>query len=188
MKDFASVYKEFQPKVYRYLGNLCGEVDAHDLTQIVFLKVSRSLEGFRGESSLDTWIYRIATNVAHDHSVSSLAKQREAELPMNDTGSLNDFPDSDRASADREFVRREMSACLRGVVDQLPENYRAVLILSDFEELTNPEIAEVLGLSVDTVKIRLHRTRIHLREALESECSLYRDERNELMCDHRSEE
>ncbi len=188
MKDFANIYKEFQPKIYRYLSNLCGEADAHDLTQIVFLKVSRSLEGFRGESSLATWIYRIATNVAHDHSVSSLAKQREAELPMDDTGSLDDFSDSNHVSADRESIRREMNACVRGVVDQLPENYRTVLILSEFEELTNPEIADVLGLSVDTVKIRLHRARIHLRKTLESECSLYHDERNELMCDRKPEE
>ncbi len=188
MKDFTSIYKEFQPKIYRYLGNLCGEADAHDLTQTVFLKVSRSLDGFRGESSLATWIYRIATNVAHDHSVSSLAKQREAELPMDDAAALDNIPDSDPAGAEREHVRREMTACVRGVVDQLPENYRTVLVLSEFEELTNPEIAEVLGLSLETVKIRLHRARTHLRKALESECSFYRDERNELMCDRKSED
>lgn len=188
MKDFTNIYKEFQPKIYRYLCNLCGEADAHDLTQTVFLKVSRSLESFRGESSLATWIYRIATNVAHDHSHSSLAKQREAELPLEDTGPANDFPDSDHPPADREYVRREMNACIRGVVDQMPENYRTVLILSEFEELTNPEIVEVLGMSIDTVKIRLHRARVHLRKALERECSLYHDERNELMCDRKTEE
>ncbi|KAF0215938.1 MAG: RNA polymerase sigma-70 factor ECF [Geobacteraceae bacterium] len=186
MRDFASIYQEFQPKIYRYLCHLAGEADAPDLTQAVFLKVSRSLDGFRGESSLATWIYRIATNTAHDHALSSLAKQRGAEVLSDDTGSVDDLPDPDFTGADREYIRREMNACIRGVIDQLPENYRTVLLLSEFEEFTNPEIAEILGLSLDTVKIRLHRARTGLRKAMECQCSLYHDERSELMCDRKT--
>jgi len=71
LEDFASIYQDFQPKIFRYLCRLSGEADAEDLTQTVFTKVSRSLGTFRGESSLATWIYRIATNTAHDHALSS---------------------------------------------------------------------------------------------------------------------
>ncbi len=78
-----------------------------------------------------------------------------------------------------------MNACIRGVTDQLPENYRTVLLLSEFEEFTNTEIAEILGLSIDTVKIRLHRARVTLRKSMESQCSLFRDKRNELACDRK---
>lgn len=185
MRDFAVIYQEFHPKIHRYLCHLAGEADAPDLTQTVFLKVSRSLASFRGESSLATWIYRIATNTAHDHALSSLARQREAEQLSDDGASLDDLPDPDFAGADREYIRREMNACIRGIVDQLPANYRTVLLLGEFEEFTNPEIAEILGISIDTVKIRLHRARTTLRKAMACQCSLYRDERNELMCDRK---
>ncbi|GAM09897.1 RNA polymerase sigma-H factor [Geobacter sp. OR-1] len=185
MKDFDSIYREFQPKIYRYLSNLINEAEALDLTQAVFLKVSKSLEGFRGEASPATWIYRIATNTAHDHACSALAQQKRSELQLDEDASLDDFPDHGTPGTDSEYIRREMNACIRGVVDQLPEGYRTVLLLSDFEELTNPEIAEILNISIDTVKIRLHRGRTELRKAMESQCSLYHDERNELMCDRK---
>jgi RNA polymerase sigma-70 factor (ECF subfamily) len=76
-----------------------------------------------------------------------------------------------------------MNDCIRGIVEGLQENYRAVLVLSDFEELTNLEIADILGISSDTVKIRLHRARTRLRKELKAKCNLYRDERNELACE-----
>lgn len=185
MHDFDTVYQEFYPKILRYLQRMCGENDAGDLAQTVFLKVSRSLGTFRGDSSLSTWIYRIATNTAHDHASSSLARHKEfEELP--DVDSLpDDYPDSTLPAADREYIRREMSACIRGVIDGLPDGYRSVLILSEFDDLSNLEIADVLGISIDAVKIRLHRARNILREALKCECHLYHDERNELMCDQK---
>jgi len=186
LRDFDSIYMEFQPKIHRYLSNLSCEEDALDLTQAVFLKISQSLDNFREESSLSTWIYRIATNTAHDHSSSSLAKQKSSELLFDDDGSIDDLPDTGLPGTDSEYIRREMNACIRGVVDQLPENYRTVLLLSVFEELTNSEIAEILNISIDTVKIRLHRGRTALRKAMKSQCSFYHDERNEIMCDRKA--
>src|SRR5512140_1722753 len=115
MKNFTDIYQEFQPKILRYLSNLVDEADAADLTQTVFLKVSRSLDSFRGESSLATWIYRIATNTAHDHFASSLARQKNAEQLFSDDGSVDDLPDNGFPGTDREYIRREMNACIRGV-------------------------------------------------------------------------
>jgi RNA polymerase sigma-70 factor (ECF subfamily) len=184
--DFSDVYQEYRPRIQRYLTHFAGESDASDLTQTVFLKVSRALDGFRGESSLSTWIYRIATNTAHDHAASSLARQKDGEQLFDDEGSVDDFPDSTLPGADREYIRREMNACIRGVVDQLPENYRTVLLLGEFEELSNGEVAAILDLSLDTVKIRLHRARTALRKAMESHCNFYHDERSELMCDRKA--
>jgi len=181
--DFSAVYQEFYPKIYRYLTHFSGEADAADLTQTVFLKVSQSLEGFRGDSSLSTWIYRIAMNTAYDHASSSRTKQKSAELVPDDDSSIDDLPDSGLQGADNEYIRREMTACIRGVVDQLPENYRSVLLLSEFEEIDNAGIAAILYISLDTVKIRLHRARTALRKAMECQCTIYHDERSELMCD-----
>lgn len=185
MNDFTAIYQEYQPKIHRYLRNLVGEADALDLTQAAFLKVSLSLATFRRESSLATWIYRIATNVAHDHRGSSLAKQRKAEESLDDESSLVDFPVPATPSTDQAFIRREMNACIRDLVDRLPESYRTVLLLSEFEELSNPAIAEILDVSLDTVKIRLHRARAALRQSMETHCTFYHDERNELMCDRK---
>src|SRR5512136_509386 len=94
LQDFAAIYQEFHPRILRYLQRLCGEEDAADLTQTVFIKVSRALDSFRGDSSLSTWIYRIATNTAHDHAISSLARQRECEELLEADGSPDDYPDS----------------------------------------------------------------------------------------------
>lgn len=183
--DFSAVYQEYQPKIQRYLANLSSETEAADLTQTVFLKVSQSLDGFRGESSLSTWIYRIATNTAHDYAALSSIKQKNFERLLDDDASVDDFPDGSMQGTDHAYIRREMTACIRGVVEQLPENYRTVLLLSEFEDLTNAEISVILDISLDTVKIRLHRARIALRSAMERQCSFYHDERSELMCDRK---
>ena len=186
MRDFDSIYQEFRPKIQRYLCNFAGEEVAPDLTQTVFLKVSRSLDSFRSDSSFSTWIYRIATNTALDHAASSSVKQKDCEQLLDDDGSVDDFPDAGFIGTDREYIRREMNACIRGVVNQLPENYRTVLLLGEFEEFSNAEIAAILDISLDTVKIRLHRARTSLRNAMESQCSFYHDERSEIMCDRKS--
>jgi len=185
LQDFESIYKEFRPKIERYIARLCGDADAQDITQAVFLKVSRSLKDFRGESSLATWIYRIATNTAYDHTASLRVKQRKIELFFDDLDSTENSPDLSLSGTDQEHILKEMNACIRGIIDQLPDTYRSALLLSEFEGFTAPEIATMLDVSVETVKIRLHRARTRLRQAMECQCDLYRDERNELMCDRK---
>lgn len=179
--NFDDIHAEFRGRIHRYLRHLAGEAEADDLTQVVFLKVSAALPGFRGESSSSTWIYRIATNVARDHARSRGRWQNV------DNEALDELPDSAREAADRAYIRKEMRACVRELVEKLPEQYRAVLLLSEVEDLSNAEIAEVLGLSLDTVKIRLHRARARLRTIMECKCTFYRDNENEVMCDRKPE-
>jgi len=182
---FEAVDREFRPKLLRYLAGLVGSNEAADLTQVTMLKVSRHLAEFRGESSLATWIYRIATNVAFDR-----LRQREPERVSLDDAMEDDavtgVPDALQvASTETAAVRRQMSACVREFVDALPAHYRLVLVLSDIEGLTNSEIAGVAGVSLETVKIRLHRARATLRERLRAGCAIGRDDRNEVVCDRR---
>ena len=89
-------------------------------------------------------------------------------------------------AVEQEIAREEMGQCIRGFVAELPVDYRSVLVLSELAELPDRQIAEVLGLTLETVKIRLHRARARLREILERECALSRDERNELTCEPKS--
>ncbi len=186
-QDFAAIYDEYYPKIVRYLARLVGELEAEDAAQEAFVKIDRSLEGFRGESSLSTWIYRIATNTAMDHfrkpsTKQSLHSTEESDLPSDEDAG----PVDDRPLLDTLLIRKDMNECIRGIVDSLPENYRTVLVLSEFEGLANAEIAEVLGISLDTVKIRLHRARTRLRKELEAKCNFYHDDRNELACDRKT--
>ena len=84
---------------------------------------------------------------------------------------------------DQQLIRKEMNACIRAFIDSLPADYRFVIVLADVEEFKNHEIAKILGISLDTVKIRLYRARARLRKQLETHCSFYRDKQNEFACD-----
>lgn len=176
--DFRNVYREFHLRIRRYLERLMPSCDAEDVTQEVFAKVSQALPQFRGESSLSTWIYRIATNAAYDR-LRSPSFRHAGDVPL-----ANETPVEDRApGVEQKLVRREMNDCIGGYIARLPASYRSVIVLSEHEGLTNQEIADTLGVSLDTVKIRLHRARARLRKDLGNGCNLYRDERNELACE-----
>ena len=180
---FKSLHDQFRPRVLRYLARLVGEAEAEDLTQAVMMKVSQGLPAFRGDSSVSTWIYRIATNAALDRLRGAPAPAfSEAELESDD-GEVP--PQARRPSVESQAMREEMSACVREFIGRLPENYRAAMVLSEIEGFTNEEIAAILGLTLETVKIRLHRARARLRKDLQAGCDFYRSDENELACDRK---
>ncbi|HEU4949998.1 MAG TPA: sigma-70 family RNA polymerase sigma factor [Candidatus Deferrimicrobiaceae bacterium] len=187
-RSFQEIYERFQPGILRFLSRLVGEEEAEDVAQEVFLRVDRGLEGFRGESSIGTWIYRIARNAALDRLRSRPAWLESArQLQTHDSGEdpedvISQIPD-EGASLERYLIGKEMSECIRGRVDTLPESYRRVLVLSELVGMTNAEIASALGVSEGAVKIRLHRARALLREDLGTHCTLYHDELAELSCE-----
>ena len=78
------------------------------------------------------------------------------------------------------LIENEMNECVRNYINTLPENYRSVLVLSELEVLKNLEIAEILGLTLDTVKIRLHRARARLKKVLQGNCNFYYNVENKL--------
>lgn len=180
--DFQRVWDEFQPRVRRYLTRLVGAREAEDLTQETFLRISQALAGFRGESALSTWVYRIATNVGLDRLRSGSFQAAARQAAPQALTILGTAP-----AVEQEIAREEMGQCIRGFIAELPVDYRTALVLSELAELPDREIAEVLGLTLETVKIRLHRARARLREILERECALSRDERNELTCEPRAD-
>ena len=181
--DFQRVFDEFQPRIRRYLARLAGPGEADDLTQETFARVSQALAGFRGEAALSTWIYRIATNVARDRARSPGFQLQARAAEPEALAALGTAP-----AIEQDIARREMSECVRDYVDQLPADYRTVVVLSELEELPDREIAEVLGISLEAAKIRLHRARARLRQMLEQGCELSRDERNELTCEPRHDD
>lgn len=187
--DFEKLHTRYRPKIHRYLCRLAGENEAEDLCQEVFVKVERNLTSFRNEAQLSTWLYRIATNSFYDRLRSPSFKQKSKEYPIEiDDNPLEkrDFTtQQQKPGIDQQVIRDEMNACIRGYIDQLPENYRTVLLLSEEEGFKNREIAEILQVSLDNVKIRLHRAKAKLKVSLQGNCDFYLDERSEISCDRK---
>ena len=187
--EFDTVHGEYRQRILHYLDGMVGPAEAEELTQETFLKVSRALAEFRGESQLSTWIYRIATHVAVDRLRSRSFKEGLRSVSTEEDEIAGALPDTDvwsgeeKPAATQTLALEEMNACIRGVVEELPENYRAVLVLSEFEGLKDREIAEIVGDSLGAVKIRLHRGRAKLKVALETECTFHRDERDVFGCE-----
>jgi RNA polymerase sigma-70 factor (ECF subfamily) len=191
-QDFRTIYASYHPRIFRYLTRLVGQSEAEDLTQEVFLRVNKGLPDFKGDAKLSTWIYRIATNVATDRIRSRSSKESESGkvIPLDER--LNeegvDLKGDKNPSVEKQAMREEMSACVQDYINSLPESYRIPVILSEIGGLTNKEIAETLGLTMETVKIRLHRGRAKLKEKLEAGCNFERDEEDILVCDPKADQ
>ncbi|MER3473590.1 MAG: hypothetical protein C4335_06050 [Armatimonadota bacterium] len=169
---FDEIVERYQHKIYRYVKRLVGnETDAEDITQEVFLKALHSLHGFREESTLQTWLFRIATNLCRD---TIRRRQREKGwLPLwrstdgeEEEGAI-DLPDT-REEPERLLLQEELSKVLHEAIDRLPIAMRQVIVLHDIESLSYEEVAQSLGVPVGTVKSRLFHARARLRDALAS--------------------
>lgn len=186
---FQQIYDDYHEKVFRYLQRMIGEGEAEDLTQEVFVKIGRGLESFRGESSLSTWVYKIATNTALDRMRSSrheLGKRIPVEVISDTEDDKHVWTGEQKASTEQAVIRKEMNGCIRGIIDTLPETDRLVIVLSELEGLTDAEIASIIGLGLRATKMRLHRTRAKLRNELNRACDFYRNEQNEFVCDRKN--
>jgi RNA polymerase sigma factor (sigma-70 family) len=112
--NFEEIHETYRPKIQRYLARMVGEYEAEDLTQEVFVKVHRALSSFRGDSSLSTWIYRIATNAALDKLRSpSFQRTAESEPLMDDTGTDGKGTAEGEASKAQEQASPERQVFLK---------------------------------------------------------------------------
>lgn len=177
--------------MYRYiLGMVRDPAEAEDLTQETLLRAYGKLASLEDPARLVPWLYRIATNVTYDRFRQASYRHRPQQLSEDGEGpdreAVVDLADSG-PRLDKLMQQREMSSCVQDYIAALPESYRAVILLHDVQGLTNPEIAEMLGLTLATVKIRLHRARNRLRAALGEGCSFSSDERGVKVCEPRRE-
>jgi RNA polymerase sigma-70 factor (ECF subfamily) len=189
--DFTQVYTEFHPKILRYLERLTGDrEEARDLVQDVFLKVDKGLTKFEGRSSLSTWIYRIATNLSHDRFRSASFQKGEKQTLTEgfieeNKENKNAWTGEGETSAEQQLERKEMSSCINRYIYDLNEDYQKVLVLSEYEGLKNKEIASILGITLDTVKIRIYRGRVQLKKRMEKGCDVTPDPDSGLHCDEK---
>jgi RNA polymerase sigma-70 factor (ECF subfamily) len=182
--DFDALYQEYRAPIYKYLLRMTqNPVEAEDLSQETFLRVNKSLKSFRGDANPGTWIYRIATNTSIDHFRKKGGGEFQVELSAEEAESVDmQLAIDDGSPTDNLAAKNEMSDCVQSFIGRLQPGYRTVLVLHDLQGLKNREIADVLDCSLDSVKIRLHRARKKLQEALDKGCDFSYDERNVFIC------
>jgi RNA polymerase sigma-70 factor (ECF subfamily) len=162
---------EFHQPIYGLIYRIVNDPsDAADTTQDVFLKVFRGMKHFHGESSLKTWIYRIALHEAANRR-RWWFRHKAQETPIDPEAGECEFRGEQRLvdpgeSPFEKFAHTEVRAAVDQALQQVPEPYRTALILRDLEEMSYEEIAEVLAISLGTVKSRITRGRDALREKL----------------------
>lgn len=165
----------FRPKIFQYSRLMCRDrEDAEEVAQEALLKAFENLNQLREPERVRPWVFRIAKNAC-------LMKRRKSVFAPSRELSLDEFmPAADGSGEERRLqiadwsnlpettvLRSEMSQVLQEAIGELPENYRPVLLLRDVEELSTQETAQILDLSEDVVKQRLHRARLAVRKKLD---------------------
>jgi RNA polymerase sigma-70 factor, ECF subfamily len=174
-KDFTAfeeLVDRYEDKIFRLAFRFVrNETEAKEIVQDTFLLVWRKLDTFKGDSQFGSWLYRVATNTA----LMRLRAQRRhpeistEELPIDYLDNYGQLPAAGENWAKRpddELQSDELRRRIQKAVDELPEIYRTVFIIRDVEGLSTEETAEVLEISIPTVKTRLHRARLALRDAI----------------------
>jgi len=170
---FDTFVNTYHLKLFQYSYLMCGQrEDAEEISQETLLQVFKSLDQLRDPAHLKRWVFRIAKNEC-------LMKRRKSIFAPRRELSLSEFMPARMAHEEKieiadwahlpedELLRSELKTTLRQAISELPEIYRSVLLLRDVEGLRSDETAEVLEISVDTVKQRLHRARLALRAKLD---------------------
>jgi len=158
-----ALLKQYQPQIYRFGMKMCRDPeDAQDILQETLFAAARTLHGFRGASSVSTWLYTIARSFC-------IKKRRRSvfapEVVSLETEAHQGIPD-DAPDPERNLATREVASALESAIAELEPEYREVLLLRDVEGLPAADVAEVTGLSVAAVKSRLHRARLAVRNRL----------------------
>jgi RNA polymerase sigma-70 factor, ECF subfamily len=160
---FDELVRRHRRSVYNLVRALtAGDGDAEDLVQDVFIRAFRAIEGFRGDSSFRSWLYRIAVNVAHTHRSRRLSRETTFTIAPGDTASV-DVPhvdDLEEAMLRRQAIDRALAS--------LPEELRVLVVLRDVHGLKYDEIAKIVKSPRGTVESRLFRARQRLRPMLEA--------------------
>ncbi len=165
---FQQLFSAYSDKIYRLAVSILeNEDDAEDIVQEVFTRFFENLDSFEGRSKIGTWLYRVAYNASVDrlrkyrsHPVAELDVSFRDEIPL--PAEVSDWSES----AGLEFDQQELRQELEDAIQSLPEILRVVFLLRDVEELSTLDTANILEITPGAVKVRLHRARLLLRDAL----------------------
>jgi len=162
----------FGDRVYRLALRITGSnEDAEEVAQDALWTAARKIHTFKGESAFGSWLYRIAANAAYQKLRARRGKAREVALddvlPSFDGDGRHFEPMADWSErVDERALTGELREVLERAIGGLPPDYRTALVMHDVEGLSNPDIAETLGISLPAVKSRVHRSRLFVRKRL----------------------
>jgi RNA polymerase sigma-70 factor (ECF subfamily) len=175
----------YRPQVQRHILAMVRDAAlADELTQDTYARALQRVDQLRDPQASLAWLYRIATTVSLDR----LRQRRPTTIPLDRTdvsaaaeqAAARERPPSQIETA---LERSDMSECVQSYLGTLPDDYRVAILLHDVYGIGNPEISRLLGCTLATTKIRVHRARNRLRETLASACAFEVDERGVLVCD-----
>lgn len=162
----AEVFQQYASRIYRLAaGILHDEQQADGVVQNTFLALIEQIDHFEGRSSIGTWLYRVAY-----HECLGRLRKAKPQVPLDDIHEDEAFMPAHlvdwQTIPDRVMSSHETADEIKRAIERLPETLRTVFVLRDVEELSTRATAEILGISEPAVKVRLHRARLALREAL----------------------
>ena len=167
-----TLVEAYGSRVYRLaLRITSSREDAEEAAQDALWTVARKIDTFKGDSAFGSWLYRIAANAAYQKLRSRKGKGREVSLdevlPALDGDGRHWEPMDDWSRrVDERAMQKELGRVLEDTIAELPPEYRTAVVLHDVEGMSNPDIAEALGISLAAVKSRVHRSRLYLRQKL----------------------
>jgi len=168
MEAYSALVRRHQDRVLNVIYRFVSDYeDARDIAQEVFIKAYRGLSSFEGKAQFGTWVYRIAVNAAISHARKKSRRKPALSLSAEDDEGHNpgDPPDTSEEPS-RVLDAKERRALIERAIDSLDPDHRAVVVLKDIEGYDYEEIADMIGCPKGTVKSRLHRARMELREKL----------------------
>jgi RNA polymerase sigma-70 factor (ECF subfamily) len=175
--DLFFIHDQYYHRVRKFiLASVKNESVADDLTQETFIRVQENLKTVREPEKVSSWIFRIAYHLCQDHF--RVLKKSPTLEEIHD-GLVN----LEETSVQKKLEQGEMSQCVRDKLSLLPETQRSIIIFAEIMDFSLQEIADILGLTLENVKVRLHRARKKFKAILEKECTFERDERNVLVCE-----
>jgi len=168
---FNEIVLRYKSKVYNYIFRMVHHaLDAEDLTQETFLRAYLSIRSFQSRASLNTWLFRIATNLCIDYSrknkkIQTMTSSLSMESEEDENETERDIPDV-AFDPQRMLLNKELGLVLNRALSELPEKLRTVVLLYDIEGLPYDEISAIVGCPLGTVKSRLFNARSALRDKL----------------------
>ena len=175
IKDFKQLYFEYSAMVYNVSLNYLQNVeDAEEITQDVFIQLHSSLHKFKEKSTLKTWIYRITINKCLDFIKHKNSQKRFFIFGKKSQNELEILNVSNFEHPGIQMENKENAAILLAVINQLPSNQKTAFLLSKFDGLSNPEISEIMNLSISSIESLVFRAKNTLKDKLKEKFSEYR--------------
>lgn len=168
-RTFEGLVQEHKNRIYGYICRLTNDSpDAEDITQEVFIRAYQSMHAFRHDAAVDTWLYRIATNLVIDRFRRAKRAPQMVPVIADTEDALGEIPASNRDSDPQATAQlTELQKQVQKAIQSLPTKLRSVVVLHDMEGLSYDEVAQAVGCPVGTVKSRLFNARLLLRRKLQ---------------------